>query len=112
VARRGGKKGGYSDVNYAVLQVVLIVLMMFLILGAIAFPYYISPITASGASQALPYAILNLFLIVLFLAAAYLLDEKNTELGSVFLILGLVLAVIMVWAYYGVAALRQVLISV
>jgi hypothetical protein len=39
----------------------------------------------------------------------YLLEERNTELGSTVIIMGLVLAVIMVWIYYGATALKALL---
>jgi hypothetical protein len=109
VARKGKSDAAYGNVNYSVLQVVLLVMMLMVILGVMAFPYYVSPITSSGAANQLPYAILNLILVIVFLMGVYLLEERNTELGSTVIILGLVLAVIMVWIYYGATALKALL---
>lgn len=98
----------YSSVNNIYVLIVLIVIVSIGILGAIAFPYYISPITYQngGSPQAGGIAFLATLLIAGLLIGTYLLENKNHELGSIFIIAVLLILMAYVWLTYGATAIK------
>ena len=104
--RPSKRSGIYGSISVIVLEIVLIIVMLLLILGVTAFPYYISPITASGASGSIVYLFLNLIVAMLLLIAAYFYEEKNPEYGGFALILGMVILVLIVLSLYGVTYIK------
>ena len=98
----------YGAVNSVYVLIVLVVIMIIGILGAIAFPYYISPITYSngGAPQATGVAFLATILIAGLLVGTYLLENKNYELGTTFLIIVFIILMAYVWISYGSTAIK------
>ncbi|BFI75145.1 hypothetical protein [Sulfurisphaera ohwakuensis] len=98
----------YSSLNNVYILIILIVIMAIGILGAIAFPYYISPITYSngGVPQAGGIAFLATLLIAGLLIGTYLLENRNHELGATFLIAVLLIIMAYVWIAYGSTAIK------
>ena len=98
----------YGAVNNIYVLIVLVVIMVIGILGAIAFPYYISPITYSngGSPQATGVAFLASILIAGLLLGTYLLESKNYELGITFLITVFIILMAYVWISYGSVAIK------
>lgn len=98
----------YVSINSIYVLIILIIIMAIGILGAIAFPYYISPITYSngGQPQAGGIMILSLILIVSLLVSAYFLENRNYEISAFFLIIVLVAVMAYVWISYGYTAIK------
>ena len=103
------RSGLYGSINAIVLEIVLIVIMLVLILGVVAFPYYVSPITSSGASGGILYLIFNFFIAFLLLIAAYFYEEKNPEYGSFPLILAVIVLVLVILSLYGLGNIKTLL---
>ncbi|WP_230937967.1 hypothetical protein [Sulfolobus acidocaldarius] len=98
----------YSVVNNVYVIIILVLVMGITILGAIAFPYYISPITYSngGTAQAGGIAVLAALIILGLILGVYFVENKNYDIGTPILILMLVIIVIYVWLAYGSAAIK------
>lgn len=98
----------YGSLNNVYVLIVLVVIMVIGILGAIAFPYYISPITYSngGGPSAAGVAFLVTILIAGLLVSTYLLENRNYEMGTAFLIVVLIILMIYVWISYGSTAIK------
>ncbi|MFP3345996.1 MAG: hypothetical protein RXR17_00920 [Sulfolobaceae archaeon] len=103
-----GSEKTYSTLNNAYVLIILIVLMGITILGAIAFPYYISPITYSngGAPQAGGIAVLAAIIIMGAIAGVYFIENRNYELGGILLIMSLLIVAVYVWVSYGSNAIK------
>lgn len=93
----------YTEVlnNYVV--IILVILMLMGIMGVLAIPYYISPITYSngGSPSGVGYLILGIILVAVILSSIYLLERRNEEFGGVLLIFGLLILTVLVWELYG-----------
>ncbi|BCU70492.1 hypothetical protein [Stygiolobus caldivivus] len=105
--KRGSEKT-YSSINNAYVLIILIILMGIAILGAIAFPYYISPITYSngGQPQAGGIAVLAAIIIMGAIAGVYFIENRNYELGGILLVLALLIIAVYVWVSYGSGAIK------
>lgn len=101
----------YGSINVITLEIVLIIIMLILVLGVIAFPYYISPLTSSGASGSILYLFLNLIIGFFLLAAAYFYEEKDPEYGGFALVLGIVILIVLILSLYGVTYIKALLSS-
>lgn len=101
----------YSEVlsNYAIIVLIAIILMG--IMGILAIPYYVSPITYSngGSPSGIPYLLLSIILIAMILVSIYLLERRNEEFGGVLLLFVLVILTILVWSLYGISYIKSII---
>jgi len=111
VPSHGKRPDLYGSINVITLEIVLIIIMLILVLGVIAFPYYISPLTSSGASGSILYLFLNLIIGFFLLAAAYFYEEKDPEYGGFALVLGIVILIVLILSLYGVTYIKALLSS-
>ncbi len=104
----------YPDIINTYVLIVLIVIMMVSILGALAFPYFISPITysegggVSAVNGALAFFILGILVVASLLLGVYSFEHKNTEFGALLVLLSVLIAMLLVWNLYGYSYLRAI----
>ncbi|MEM1626639.1 MAG: hypothetical protein QXV69_05075 [Sulfolobaceae archaeon] len=102
----------YINILNSYLIIVLIVVVGIGILGAIALPYYLSPITRSQGYLAinsnLIYFIPSLIAILLLLWGVSILEEKETNIGLGIILFSIIIILIIVWSINGISSVKVI----
>jgi len=103
-----GSEKTFSIINNVYTVIILIIIMGVAILGAIAFPYYVSPITYSngGSPQGASIAVLASLIIMGLIIGVYFVENKNYEVGGLVLVFTLIIIAMYVWVAYGASAVK------
>lgn len=110
--RRSPADRDYPDIISTYTLIILIIVMLVAIFGALAFPYFISPITysegggANAVNGAMAFFILGILIVASLLLGVYSFERKNTEFGSLLILLSILIAMLLVWNLYGFSYLK------
>lgn len=100
----------FNQILETYLSIVLLIIMMMGIIGVLAIPYYISPITYSeGGPSNGGYLVLGVILLAMILAGIYLIERKQTEVGSFAIIFSLIILSILIWELYGISSVNNII---
>ncbi len=97
----------YSQVISSYTTIVLVLLLLVGIMGVIAFPYYISPLS-SGAFSSAQYLTVGVIVIIIILTSILLMERKQNDLASFAIITAMIILTIMVWNIYGVQMVNSI----
>lgn len=71
----------YSQVLSSYTTIVLVLILLVGIMGVIAFPYYISPLSGSGAFSSAQYLTVGVIVVLTFLTGIFLMERKQNDLA-------------------------------
>ncbi|EZQ02405.1 MULTISPECIES: hypothetical protein [Acidianus] len=100
----------YTQVVSSYVLIILVFLIMLGIMGILAIPYYISPITYSngGTPAGVGDLILSIMVVAIFLAGVFLLERRQLEFGSLLVVIGLIVITVLVWELYGFGEISNI----
>jgi hypothetical protein len=97
----------YSQVLSSYTTIVLVLLLIVGIMGVLAFPYYISPLS-SGAFSSAQYLTVGVLVVIILLTGMFLMERKQNDLASFAIITAMIIITIMVWNLYGVQMVNSI----
>jgi len=102
----------YSNVLNTYLLIILIIIIGIGTLGAIAFPYYLSPIPRSQGYVAinsnLIYFIPSFIAILLLLWGVNILEGRETGIGLGIILFAVIIILIIVWSINGISSVKVI----
>jgi uncharacterized Tic20 family protein len=100
----------YINVLGTYVTIILIIIMGVGILGALAFPYYLSPIARaqgySNINSSLIYFIPSLISVLLILWGVIIMEGKETGIGLGIIIFGIFILLLIVWSLNGISSVK------